>query len=147
MAKRSSGVVLIVTLLAWSVNLPALACPAMNSRAAVMAQAGASPAPKPEPSPLPHSCCPAQKVSRSAAQPLHRNCALHANSDANCCSVAANPLGTPLPQILTKPDLLKFLSASAFGPLLVLINLPEPLFALASSPPGIPPSSPSVLRL
>ena len=109
MAKRSSGVVLIVTLLAWSVNLPAIACPAMNSWAAVMMQAGTSPAPEPEPSPSRHSCCPAQKVTRTQTQPADRNCTFHAKPGPGCCSVTSNPVSTPLPQIVTKPNLLEIL--------------------------------------
>lgn len=147
MAKRSSGVVLIVTLLAWSVNLPAIACPAMNSWAAVMMQAGTSPAPEPEPSPSRHSCCPAQKVTRTQTQPADRNCTFHAKPGPGCCSVTSNPVSTPLPQIVTKPNLLKFFCASASASIPDMIVAPAPRSTPSASPPDIPQSSSSVLRL
>jgi hypothetical protein len=90
-SRRSIGVVLIAALLAWSVNQRVLTCSGDQSRAAVVAPAGASPAPKPEPSPSRHNCCPFEKMHSWQPQPLsHPNCPLHAKLAVNCCSIAAN---------------------------------------------------------
>ena len=147
MAKRSFGVVLIATLLVWSVNLPAIACTAMNSRAAVMVRAGASPAPKPEPSSSHHSCCPVRKISSAPAHPADHNCSFHGKHNANCCSISSNPQAAQLPQILTKSDVLKSLGAPATGSHPVQVQTSQALFLSTTSPPIAPQPASSVLRL
>jgi len=90
------GVVLIVGLLAWTVNLRVLACSGIPSRAAVVAQAGTPPAAKPEPSPSRHNCCPKEaKDSRQAQPSSFPKCVAHANVDFSCCSLAATPQSRP----------------------------------------------------
>jgi len=85
MARRSLGVVLIVTLLGWTVNQP-LECQGRHSRAAVMVPAGASPANQPEPSPTPHSCCPRERSRSSPARSQFPPCHRPASSHPDCCS-------------------------------------------------------------
>lgn len=154
MVRRSFGVALIVTLLVWSVNLQAIACPALNSRATLMAQAAASPASKTEPSPSRHNCCPAQKVSSATVQ-LDRHCLLHAKSTLGCCSVTSNPQAARLPQILTRPNLEKLLGAAPPNGSPQFFNVVGPLFKLHSFAtfcsttllPSAAPLSPSLLTL
>ena len=89
--RRSTGVVLIVALLAWSVNQRVMACPGLLSRAAVVAPAGSPPAPKPEPSASRHNCCPLEKKHLKAAQPSsHSECKMHEKMDLSCCSIAGH---------------------------------------------------------
>ena len=91
-SRRSTGVVLIVALLAWSVNQRVLACAGLPSRAAVVAPAGSPPAPKPEPSPSRHDCCPLEPKHAEKARPSSLpDCKIHASLDLSCCSIANNP--------------------------------------------------------
>ena len=126
-SRRSTGVILIVSLLAWSVNLRVLACSGIPSRAAVVAQAGTLPAPQPEPSPSRHNCCPKEpkegKDSRPAQPSSSSKCALHASIDFSCCSLAANPQFR-LPFQNSSPVKLPTLSA-ALAPLTFSHSLPD----------------------
>jgi len=96
--------VLIVTLLGWSVNQPAIACSGMNSRAAVVVQAGASPAPIPEPSPSRHFCCPAEHFHPAVAQPSpFSDSSSGFTPDLRCCTVSQDSQGMPSLRISVPP--------------------------------------------
>jgi|HubBroStandDraft_4_1064222.scaffolds.fasta_scaffold716709_1 hypothetical protein len=100
MARRSLGVVLIVTLLGWtvSVNQPLHACTGSHSRAVAVALAGTPPALKPEPSPSRHSCCPSESHKLPAIQTPHHQCqasSLQFSSGHSCCSLTQ---GLPSPR-------------------------------------------------
>ena len=91
MARRPLGVVLIVTLLGWtvSVNQPLSACTGLHSRAAAVVPAGTPPALKPEPSPSHHNCCPpaSQKIQAEDAV-THCPFSLQASANHDCCKVS-----------------------------------------------------------
>jgi len=90
MARRSLGVVLIVTLLGWtvSVNQPLHACTGSHSRAVAVAPAGTPPALKPEPSPSRHGCCPSESHKLPATKTPHQQCQVSSpqfSSGHSCC--------------------------------------------------------------
>ena len=113
-SRRSSGVVLIVALFAWSVNLRVIACAGLPSRAAVVVPEGSPPAPKPEPSPSHHNCCPLEskhsKKGQSFSLPDGK---LHASLDLSCCSIAKNPASRMPFQKVSRFDLRQFVAIDA----------------------------------
>ena len=147
-SRRSLGVVLIVALLTWSVSQRAIACPGMQSRAAVVAPAGSPPAPKPEPSPSRHNCCPLE--SKHFVQPQSPSlfdCGLHAKPDLSCCSMTNDlALRLAFPEV-SRTEFREFLVVS------ISLNLRKMAAKSAnSSLPELPPalilaSQNSVLRL
>ena len=150
MARRSLGVVLIVTLLGWAVsfNQPLLACTGMNSRAAVGVPAGASPAHKPEPSPSHHSCCPPEGTSSTQAQPsVSPICPLHRSRNRNCCSVSGNSTELALLPPAPRPQLAKFFVTAAATFLPDALPSTRPVHAASFSLPLPYFVSSTVLRL
>ena len=148
MAKRSIGVILNVTLLAWSVNLLFVACSGPNSRAAVLVSAGASPAAKPEPSPSRHNCCPrksvhATQVSFSPAE----FCPLLAPPAMNCCGATHDLVYVTVSWAFHEPDhsrvVVGYNLVAGFNPL----HTGDTLFSSVRGAPESPPLSDLVLRL
>jgi len=147
-SRRSLGVVLIVALLAWSVNQRVIACTGVQSRAAVVVPAGTPPAPKPEPSPSRHNCCPLESKHSGAAQPsLPPDCQLHAKLDVSCCSIANNP-GLRLPfQKVSRSDFGKSIGVARSQELqAATVESESPSFS-ALAPAWILSNSKAVLRL
>ena len=136
MARRSLGVVLIVTLLGWSVNQPATACIGMRPRAAAVVQAGASPA-FPEPSLTRHICCPGKKPQTASTQPSPvSNCSIRPTSDRRCGTVSHDSQGLPSPHSSVKPPAAKMfvLVTNALPPSPRSVS--GALFAAVPSPPS-----------
>ena len=135
MARRSLGVVLIVTLLGWSVNQPATACTGMRPRAAAVVQAGASPA-SPEPSRTRHICCPGKKSQTAVIHPSPlSNCSRRPHPDRRCCTVSEDSRGLPSPRRSVKPPTAKMfvLIPNALSPR--LRSASRTPFAAVPSPP------------
>ena len=146
MARRSLGVVLIVTLLGWSVNQPATACSGMRRRAAAVVQAGASPA-SPEPSLTRHICCPGKKSQTPVTQPSPlSNCSLRPIPDHRCCVVSQDSQGRPSPRSSVKSPVAKVFvlvpNAISASPR----SASGTLFSAAPSPPSSISSRHTVLR-
>ena len=142
MARRSLGVVLIVTLLGWSVNQPATACTGMRPRAAAVVQAGASPA-SPEPSLTRHICCPGKKSQTAVSQPSPlSNCSIRPTPDRRYCTVSEDSQGLPSPRRSVKPPTAKMfvLIPNALSPSPRSASRPLRLFLLHRLPslPGSP---------
>jgi len=145
MARRSLVVALIVTLLGWSVNQPAIACSGMRPRAAAVVQAGASPA-SPEPSLTRHICCPGKKSQAAVTQHSPSNCSIRPIADHRCCTVSQDSQGMPSPRNLVNPPVAKLFvsvssalfasSGSGFGT----------IFSVVDSPPSSISSLHTVLR-
>jgi hypothetical protein len=146
MARRSLGVVLIVTLLGWSVNQPATACRGMRPRAAAVLQAGASPA-SPEPSLTRHICSPGKKSQTAVTQPFPlSNCSIGPTPVRRCCTVSENLQGLPSPRRSVKPPTAKMfvLIPNALSP--SPRSASRTPFAAVPSPPSFISSRLTVLR-
>jgi hypothetical protein len=148
MDRRSLSLILVVSLLAWSVNLPAVACPGMNLRAAAMVRAGASPADQPEPSPSRHNCCPDRKDSTPA---LHSGtqtpCSLHSSPDMSCCTVRSNSFVVPATRAEAKRIPSDSILSAEQSARIDLLTLSEQIPAQAPSPSSPPSVFFSILRL
>ena len=113
MARRSLGVVLIVTLLGWTVNQPTSGCQSAHSRAAVVVLAGASPAHQPEPSPSRHNCCPHEsEPAKEPASAMH--CSSRISLIHQCCTVSSD-IGRDLPPGIAKHSLLAKFALISFS--------------------------------
>jgi hypothetical protein len=142
------GVVLIVALLAWSVNQRVIACTGLQSRAAVVVPAGSPPAPKPEPSPSRHNCCPLETNHTEKTQPSSLpDCKIHASLDSSCCSIAKNPASRLPFQNVSRFELQQFIAvpASMDARVTIISCEGESLAAIVSTP--ITESPTTVLRL
>ncbi|HEV2103890.1 MAG TPA: hypothetical protein VGR58_14025 [Candidatus Acidoferrum sp.] len=147
-SRRSTGVVLIVALLAWSVNQQVLACAGLPSRAAVVAPAGSPPAPKPEPSPSRHNCCPLESKQAEKAQPSSLpDCKIHASLDLSCCSIAKNPASRLPFQKVSRFELLLFAAVIASSEIHAAIVSSEETPLSASIPIPLTNGSTTALRL
>ena len=146
MARRSLGVVLIVTLLGWSVNQPATACAGMRPRAAAVVQAGASPA-SPEPSLTRHICCPGKKSQTAVAQPSPlSNCSLRPTPDLRCCTVSQDSQGMLSPRSSMKPPVTKIFVLASNALSASPRSASRTLFSSVLSPPSSISSRHTVLR-
>lgn len=142
------GVVLIVALLAWSVNQRVLACAGLQSRAAVVAPAGSPPAPKPEPSPSRHNCCPLESKHAEKARPSSLpDCKIHASLDLSCCSIAKNPASRLPFQRVSRFELLPFAAVIASRELLAAIVSSDEIPLSESVAIPVTNGSTTVLRL
>ena len=148
MARRSLGVVLIVTLLGWTVNQPALGCQRAYSRAAVVVLAGASPAYQPEPSPSRHNCCPHEGEPAASAEPASAaRCSSRVSVTRECCRFSGDIDRDLLTAMAKSSPLAKFALPSSLS-----FESPKPaqLNSLLRPPRALRPSrcgSISVLRL
>ena len=152
MARRSLGVVLIVTLLGWtvSVNQPLHACTGSHSRAvAVVAPAGTPPALKPEPSPSRHSCCPSESHKLPATQTPHHPCQASSpqfSSGHSCCSLTQ---GLPSPRHTwtgRTPQSQALLSWPPQNGSIIKLAEPQTVSLSNPSPPRLLTSSHVILR-
>lgn len=145
-ARRSTGVVLIVALLGWTVNRP-MWCQSQHSRAASVVPAGASPAYKPEPSPSRHTCCPHGNASAvNSEDPASAICVHdHASRTPDCCSVSRQ--GRPgLPSGVVARS--QPASVALVAVLASFVPIQEQQLATLTSGPPPPSGSPfNVLRL
>jgi hypothetical protein len=148
MARRSSGVVLIVALLGWTVNRPHMECESQHSRAAVVVQAGASPAYQPEPSPTRHSCCPRESHQPEAQSTTDFPACHHQfASNASCCSVKKDGQQGLPPTVVREPSSAKFALSSFFLGEHVAPKVELSVATSFTDSSGITQSSSSVLRL
>ena len=147
-SRRSSGVVLIVALLAWSVNQRVIACAGLQSRAAVVVPAGSPPAPKPEPSPSRHNCCPLESRHSEKSQPSSLpDGKLRAGLDVRCCSITRNPASRMPFQKVSRFDLQQFVAIDAAVERQAVTVQAEDAADPADIPIRIPSGSTTVLRL
>jgi hypothetical protein len=146
MARRSSGVVLIVALLSWTVNQLNLECQGQHSRAAVVVLAGASPAYQPEPSPTRHSCCPRERRPVTPPSPNPSPCHRHSSPSRNCCSITHETFAA-LPPLLDQFSHSDYGFASLSASQALLPQAEQLYLSPPVQPSGVLGSSFTVLRL